>query len=208
MQETENCANVELDSTNLIGNVSTVSDGEPDTYIVHEASTIDYPVMTDIEERYEIPEHLILICHDLGNQIKTGGDAVVDKDLNREWFSVSAKQNSSSSVVEDFLHCVTECATKAALPLIINSFDLNGNCALHYAISHANLDVVSAILRTEAADLNIFNKAGYTPVMLTALVDSSGKQDLTPLVRLFKAADLDLQSKKVNRPGSSKSRVC
>merc|ERR1712062_541694 len=72
----------------------------------------------------------------------------------------------------------------------------NGNCALHYAISHANLDVVSAILKTEAADLNIFNKAGYTPVMLTALVDSSGKQDLSPLVRLLKAADLDLQSKK------------
>ena len=47
--------------------------------------------------------------------------------------------------------------------------------------------------------LNV-KKAGYTPVMLTALVDSNEKVDLSPLIRLFKGADLDLQSKKVNRP--------
>ena len=54
--------------------------------------------------------------------------------------------------------CVAESSSKSVLPFILNTFDLNGNCALHYAISHANLDVVSVILKTEAADLDIFNK--------------------------------------------------
>ena len=40
--------------------------------------------------------------------------------------------------------------------------------------------------------------------MLTALVDSNEKVDLSPLIRLFKGADLDLQSKKVCRPQANK----
>ena len=39
--------------------------------------------------------------------------------------------------------------------------------------------------------------------MLTALVDSNETVDLSPLIRLFKGADLDLQSKKVNRPNAN-----
>lgn len=163
----------------------------------------EYPLMTDIEERYELPETLIEACVELDNQVKLleseqfeEQNVKLNKALKKEWFVVSSKPNSSAMVLEDFLSCVTESSSKAVLPFILNAFDLNGNCALHYAISHANLDVVSVILKTEAANLNIFNKAGYTPVMLTALVDSNEKADLSPLIRLFKGADLDLQSKK------------
>ena len=77
-----------------------------------------------------------------------------------------------------------------------------------YLMVFCQSPILSVILKTDAADYNVYNKAGYTPVMLTALVEAGGKQDLTPLTRLFKGADLDLQSKKVIRPGSTLQRVC
>jgi len=159
-------------------------------------SSQEIPLMTDIEERYELPDVLIEECIALSVDLARTDRPEVPKQLKREWFAVSSKPNSSALVVDDFLSCAAECASKSILAHIINAFDLNGNCALHYAISHSNLDVVSVILRTEQADYNVYNKAGYTPVMLTALVEASGKQDLSPLTRLFKGADLNLQSKK------------
>lgn len=185
-----------------------ISAADPVTYSKDFGSSQECPLMTDIEERYELPDVLIEECIALSVDLARTDQPEVPKQLKREWFAVSSKPNSSALVVDDFLSCAAECASKSILAHIINAFDLNGNCALHYAISHSNLDVVSVILRTEQADYNVYNKAGYTPVMLTALVEAGGKQDLSPLTRLFKGADLNLQSKKVNRPGSTLQRVC
>ena len=185
-----------------------ISAADAVTYSKDFGSSQECPLMTDIEERYELPDVLIEECIALSVDLANTETPQVPKQLKREWFAVSSKPNSSALVVDDFLSCAAECATKSILSHIINAFDLNGNCALHYAISHSNLDVVSVILKTEQADYNVYNKAGYTPVMLTALVEASGKQDLSPLTRLFKGADLNLQSKKVNRPGSTLQRVC
>ena len=62
------------------------------------------------------------------------------------------------------------------------------------------MDVVQRLVQCKCVDVNLFNKAGYTPSMLAALIDTSktresDKQDLTPLMQLFRRADLDLKSK-------------
>ena len=164
-----------------------------------EFGTVDYPLMTDIEERYELPDGMLELCLAVERQVQADplqSNAVeLDRALKREWFNISSKPGSSAAAVEDFLAAVTEGA-RLALPFIVNAFDANGNCALHYAVSHGNLAVVSRLVQCDSCDLNTFNRAGYTPVMLAALVDSSEQQDLSPLVRLFKKADLDMQSKK------------
>ena len=100
------------------------------------------PLMTDIEERYELPDNLVEECIQLHTNLVNGVEPQVPKQLKREWFAVSSKPNSSALVVDDFLSGAAECSSKEILSEIINSFDLNGNCALHYAISHSNLDVV------------------------------------------------------------------
>ena len=46
---------------------------------------------------------------------------------------------------------------------------LQGNTALHYAVSHCKMDVVNLLLDTGSIDVNKQNKAGYTAVMLAAL---------------------------------------
>ena len=85
--------------------------------------------------------------------------------------------------------------------MIVNSYDANGNCALHYAVSHGNMDVVQRLVQCQSVNVDLFNKAGYTASMLAALIDTTAantteKQDLTSLMQLFRRADLNLKSKK------------
>ena len=175
------------------------NDLPPDVVIERKAEfgAVDYPLMTDIEERYELPDGMMDHCIALERHLLENPNQPVEleRSLKREWFNVSSKPNSSTQIVDDFVAAVTEAAKGACVP-ILNAFDANGNCALHYAVSHGNLAVVCCLVQSGYCDLNVYNKAGYTPVMLAALVDSSEKQDLSPLVKLFKKSDLNLHSKK------------
>ncbi|CAG5099073.1 Oidioi.mRNA.OKI2018_I69.XSR.g16226.t1.cds [Oikopleura dioica] len=159
-----------------------------------------YKFMTDVEEDYELPEgvydQIILI-----EKLCKAGDSKMDppKDLKREWFNVAGKPNSKHQWLDLFISSIQEHGP-SALPVLANSYDANGNCALHYAVSHGNMDVVQRLVQCKCVDVNLFNKAGYTPSMLAALIDTSktresDKQDLTPLMQLFRRADLDLKSK-------------
>ena len=48
----------------------------------------EYPLMTDIEERYELPENLIEACAQLDSDIKTlSPDEIVIDKVNYYWFT-------------------------------------------------------------------------------------------------------------------------
>ena len=66
--------------------------------------------MTDIEERYELPEGLIDFCLELEREVldNNGEKCEVPGKVKREWFNIAAKPNSSASVVEDFLQAVSD----------------------------------------------------------------------------------------------------
>ncbi|CBY22950.1 unnamed protein product [Oikopleura dioica] len=160
-----------------------------------------YKLLTDVEEDYELPEgvydQILLI-----EQLCKAGDGEFDppKELKREWFNVSGKPNSRAQWLDLFISSVQKHGP-SALPVIVNSYDANGNCALHYAVSHGNMDVVQRLVQCKSVNVDLFNKAGYTASMLAALIDTSSanqpdKRDLTSLMQLFRRADLNLKSKK------------
>ena len=66
--------------------------------------------MTDIEERYELPEGLIDFCLELEREVldNNGKKCEVPGKVKREWFNIAAKPNSSASVVEDFLQAISD----------------------------------------------------------------------------------------------------
>lgn len=70
---------------------------------------------------------------------------------------------------------------------------------MHYAVSHANFDVVSILLDSKVCDVNMTNNAGYTCVMLVSLAKLKQPAHRTVVQRLFKMADVNLRAKKVGK---------
>lgn len=68
------------------------------------------------------------------------------------------------------------------------NFISQGNSALHYALSHGNLSVVSALLEVGEMEVDQFNHAGFTPSMLAAIANLKTKSEEQVLDTLFKVS--------------------
>ncbi|VDN60451.1 unnamed protein product [Dracunculus medinensis] len=117
------------------------------------------------------------------------------KYVQHQWLKTTARKTSSPIQVKGFIDAVKEISI-SILNYIVNITDQNENTALHYAVSHGNLDVVSVLLDTKLCDLNFMNKAGYTPVMLAALYDASDEIKLTVIQRIFEMGDVNIKANK------------
>lgn len=115
-------------------------------------------------------------------------------EVKREWFAVAAKKDSK--VVRTKLYVdYFESFSKHLLNLIVNMTDIAGNTAMHYAASHFRLDIIKVLLDTRICDTNCRNKAGYTPIMLLALVDISDSEDKNIARHLFTLGDVNIRSR-------------
>lgn len=76
-------------------------------------------------------------------------------------------------------------------------FFLQGNTAIHYAVSHCNFDIVSLLLDTGVIDLNKQNKAGYTATMLATLAYPQTDRQQDVIQRLFSMGDINAKASKV-----------
>lgn len=74
---------------------------------------------------------------------------------------------------------------------------MQGNTAMHYAVSHGNFDVVSILLDSKVCDINIINDAGYTCIMLVSLAQIKSDTHRDVIRRLFSLADVNLKAKQV-----------
>lgn len=74
---------------------------------------------------------------------------------------------------------------------------LQGNTAIHYAVSHCNFDIVSLLLDTGVIDLNKQNKAGYTATMLATLAYPQTDRQQDVIQRLFSMGDINAKASKV-----------
>jgi len=74
---------------------------------------------------------------------------------------------------------------------------MQGNTALHYAVSHGNFDVVSLLLDTGVVDVNQCNRAGYTAVMLASLAEVQTDTQRNVVLRLFQSGNVNLQASQV-----------
>ncbi|XP_058797824.1 KN motif and ankyrin repeat domain-containing protein 2-like isoform X2 [Phymastichus coffea] len=114
--------------------------------------------------------------------------------VQHEWFKVSSTAQADPHSVEYYLdqfeqHC------SSLLDHVVNLRDSNGNTAMHYAVSHGNFDVVSILLDSKVCDVNGTNHAGYTPVMLAALVQLRNSTHASVVKRLFQLADVNVRAK-------------
>jgi len=71
------------------------------------------------------------------------------------------------------------------------------NTVLHYAVSHGNIGIIEILLDTGVCDIRRQNRAGYTPVMLAALLIVDTHQHRDVIKRLFCIGDVNVQSSTV-----------
>lgn len=76
-------------------------------------------------------------------------------------------------------------------------FVLQGNSALHYAVSNGNFDIIKVLIQTGVANVNAQNKGGYTPVMLASLCEINREADKKVLRLLLLNADVNITAAQV-----------
>ena len=65
---------------------------------------------------------------------------------------------------------------------------------LHYSVSTGNFEIVNLLLDTKVCDVNAQNNAGYTSIMLAAVVPISNDNDRATLKRLFKEGNVNIKA--------------
>ncbi|KRF97938.1 uncharacterized protein Dwil_GK21805, isoform B [Drosophila willistoni] len=115
--------------------------------------------------------------------------------IQDNWFRNSSTGKSDPNEVEDYLDYF-ETLSVPLLEYCVNLTDENGNTAMHYAVSHANFDVVSILLDSKVCNVNQMNNAGYTSVMLVSLAKLKQPSHRTVVERLFQMADVNIRAKK------------
>ena len=116
--------------------------------------------------------------------------------IQQEWFRISSTKQSNPLDVEDYLDAVEQMTSKGTdlLARVVNMTDINGNTALHYAVSHGNFDVVSILLDSKVANPNVLNKAGYTCIMLVSLAKLTSETHKAVVARLFSLGDINMRA--------------
>ncbi|KAI3381555.1 hypothetical protein SNEBB_008715 [Seison nebaliae] len=151
-----------------------------------ETSTEKSPEVELNESNYEniIDEELITATKILNDYLMnpTKADKTnVSRALNiiqQVWFSLVAQENVNSNLVISHLNMFSS-FSKLLLERIVNMTDINGNTAMHYSVSFGHWTVANKLLETNVCDVGTHNKAGYTPVMLTALCELNNDDDDT-----------------------------
>ena len=93
--------------------------------------------------------------------------------------------------------------------LDVNSrLHLQGNTVLHYAVSHCNFPIVNLIVDSGVADVNLQNKAGYTPIMLAALSEVSSDDDRAAIQQLLSKGNVNLAASQVWLALASEKYFC
>lgn len=113
--------------------------------------------------------------------------------LFQNWFSAAAEETSKASTVTVHVREVKRNAP-SLLAFLINLADDNGNTVLHYSVSHCNYSIVSVLLDTGVADVNLQNNAGYTAMMLASLTAPDGPSGMEAVRRLMELGNTNIQS--------------
>lgn len=113
--------------------------------------------------------------------------------VQREWLKISSQKDADPHAVEDYMDAFEE-YSKNLLQKVVNLADVNGNTAMHYAVSHGNFDVVSVLLDSKVCNVNQQNKAGYTATMLVSLAQIRSQTHASVVQRLFQLGDLNIKA--------------
>ncbi|XP_038608449.1 KN motif and ankyrin repeat domain-containing protein 4 [Tachyglossus aculeatus] len=150
-------------------------------------------------ERSKPSEEFLSGCQLLSRHLadlKTSVDPLVRRSyeaVSQEWFRVSGRKSSSPAAVAAYLEGC-RAVHPAALEMLVNLADGNGNTALHYSVSHSNFSVVERLLETGVCHVDLQNHAGYTAVMITPLAAADTEEDAAVVLRLLREGDVNIRA--------------
>lgn len=155
--------------------------------------------MTERAEKHEPSKEVKAACKVLNdylmkpergdpNKLKTAVSLI-----QQEWFQISSPADADPNMVEDYMDTFEE-FSRHLLHRIVNMADVNGNTAIHYAVSHGNFDVVSILLDSKVCDVSKQNKAGYTCIMLVSLAEIKNDTHRLVVQRLFQLGDVNAKA--------------
>ena len=67
---------------------------------------------------------------------------------------------------------------------------------MHYAVSHGNASIIETLLETGVCDVDRQNNAGYTVIMLSALLMIDTEKNCELVRALFETGDINVTSVK------------
>ncbi|KAM5238042.1 KN motif and ankyrin repeat domain-containing protein 2 [Ctenodactylus gundi] len=151
------------------------------------------------EIRMELSPDLISACLAL-EQYLDNANALTERELKvayttvlQEWLRLACRSDACPELVRR--HLVAFRAVSARLlDYVVNIADSNGNTALHYSVSHANFPVVRQLLDSGVCQVDKQNRAGYSPVMLTALATLKTQDDIETVIQLFRHGDVNAKA--------------
>ncbi|XP_017653790.1 KN motif and ankyrin repeat domain-containing protein 2 isoform X2 [Nannospalax galili] len=151
------------------------------------------------ESQMELSPDLISACLALEKYLDNP-NALTERELKvayttvlQEWLRLACRSDAHPELVRR--HLVTFRAMSARLlDYVVNIADSNGNTALHYSVSHANFPVVRQLLDSGVCQVDKLNRAGYSPIMLTALATLKTQEDIETVLQLFRLGDVNAKA--------------
>nr|CAH8873674.1 unnamed protein product [Trichobilharzia regenti] len=116
--------------------------------------------------------------------------------IKQAWFQMISSKSVNSRLIDLCINSLKQISVNL-VDEIVNIADKRGNTALHYAISQANWPIVYTLMNNSTkTDVNKFNRAGYTPLMMAAMWISKPitKEDTATLDMVVSRANLKLIS--------------
>ncbi|XP_065290049.1 KN motif and ankyrin repeat domain-containing protein 2 isoform X3 [Dermacentor albipictus] len=181
-------------------NVLLGSLGDPKVAAISQQQLREPPArMTERAEKHEPSKEVKAACKVLNdylmkpergdpNKLKTAVSLI-----QQEWFQISSPADADANMLEDYMDTFEE-FSRHLLHRIVNMADVNGNTAIHYAVSHGNFDAVSILLDSKVCDVSKQNKAGYTCIMLVSLAEIKNDTHRLVVQRLFQLGDVNAKA--------------
>ncbi|CAF2768137.1 unnamed protein product [Rotaria sp. Silwood2] len=147
-------------------------------------------ISSDTGEEFELDEELYIACAIVNESLF---DTNADKKkvnncfqlIQQEWFRISSQKEVNFRLIEKFLNSIKENFSNFLLERIINLQDANGNTALHYCVTNGHWHIINMLLDTKVCDVCLQNNAGYTAVMMAAVIDIANDDQRKIVHRLF-----------------------
>lgn len=156
---------------------------------------------SNVEEeiRMELSPDLISACLALEKYLDNP-NALTERELKvayttvlQEWLRLACRSDAHPELVRR--HLITfRAMSSRLLDYVVNIADSNGNTALHYSVSHANFPVVRQLLDSGVCQVDKQNRAGYSPIMLTALATLKNQDDMETLLQLLRLGDVNAKA--------------
>ncbi|XP_054418219.1 KN motif and ankyrin repeat domain-containing protein 2 isoform X2 [Pteronotus mesoamericanus] len=151
------------------------------------------------EIRMELSPDLISACLALEKYLDNP-NALTERELKvayttvlQEWLRLACRSDAHPELVRR--HLVTfRAMSSRLLDYVVNIADSNGNTALHYSVSHANFPVVRQLLDSGVCQVDKQNRAGYSPIMLTALATLKTQDDMETLLQLLRLGNVNAKA--------------